>query len=255
MEKIFGDIDICVRDSENNELKLDKKYKFHVENLIKKSYENMEYVGETIEHIIREKLLIYNFGIKYTNFYAYLLREIMRNVIEHSESKEFYVCFYKNNLSKFGFRVVDNGIGIKKSLNRNPEYNVNDNKTALAFCIRPGITRSYKRDPYRDDVWQNSGFGLYMVSNIVNEIGGRFEISSENSRLIYKNSLREYKDEKKKIKGTDVLFILDTNNKFDTIQIIKEVSIRGNQSIKKYERFSKYATIKTASKASTLINK
>ena len=232
-------------------LSLDKQFKFHVEDLIKESYEHMEYVGETIERKVKEELQHYNFGIKYTNFYAYLIREVMRNVVEHSDAEEFILSFYYNELGEFGFYVIDEGIGIKKSLNRNPNYSVTDNKTALAFAIRPGITRSWKRDPLRDDVWQNSGFGLYMVSNIVNIMGGRFEISSGNSKIIFRSGLKEYQSIK--IKGTAVLVTFNTKIKIDTLKIINEVSKAGNEYVKSSFEFSNYAKIKTASKASTLI--
>lgn len=237
----------------DSKLKLEKEFLFPVEDLVQESYKCMEYAGETIERIIKEKLRYYEFEIKYRNFYAYLLREIMRNVVEHSFSENFSVYFYKNQFKEFGFKVVDNGIGIKKSLNSNPEYNVTDNKSALAFCIMPGITKSWKRDPYRDEVWQNSGFGLYMVSSIINMMGGRFEIASGDTRLIYKNGLREYKNNKEKVIGTEVICVFNTSIKFDTVGIVRKISIKGSECLKSSERFSKYAIIKTASKASTLI--
>lgn len=232
-------------------LNLDKQFKFHVEDLKQESYKNMEYVGETIERIAKEELKSYKFSIKYTNFCAYLMREIIRNVVEHSYSTEFVLFLYSNKYGDFGFEVIDQGIGIKKSLNSNPTYSVTDDKTALAFAIRPGITKSWKKDPLRDDMWQNSGFGLYMVSNIINDIGGRFEIDSGTSKIVIRNGLKEYQSSK--IKGTRVLVIFNTTTKFDTVGIVKLISIKGNEYLKSTKSFSEYATIKTASKASTLI--
>ncbi|MBY7025231.1 sensor histidine kinase [Clostridium botulinum] len=233
-------------------LNLDNHFKFHVENLKKDSYKNMEYVGETIEKMAKVLLENYNFNIKYRNFCAYLMREIMRNVVEHSEAENFNLSLYSNEFGDFGFEVIDNGIGIKKSLNSNPMYSVKDNKTALAFAVRPGITKSWKKDPLRDDVWQNSGFGLYMVSNIVNDIGGKFELESGNSKIVIKNGMKEYQNGK--IKGTKILVLFNVKEKIDTIGIVKAISIKGNEYLKSSESFSEYATIKTASKASTLIN-
>ena len=148
--------------------------------------------------------------------------------------------------------MIDVGIGIKKSLNTNPNYKVADDKTALAFAVRPGITRSWKRDPLRDDVWQNSGFGLYMVSNIMNNIKGRFEIISGNSGLEYMDGFLNFID--KKIKGTEVTLVFDKSKEFNTIKIINEISATGSKMLKNAgSSFSKYAEVDTASKASTLI--
>lgn len=232
-------------------LNLDKQIKFHVEDLINESYQNMEYVGETIERTSKVELERYNLGIKYKNFCAYLMREVIRNVVEHSGSKDFIVSLYSNELSDFGFEVIDEGIGIKKSLNTNPTYSVKDDKTALAFAVRPGITRSWKRDPSRPEVWQNSGFGLYMVSNIINDVRGKFELESGNSRIVVKNGMKEYQNGK--IKGTRVSVVFNVKEEIDTVGIVKLISIKGNDYLKSSESFSEYATIKTASKASTLI--
>lgn len=225
---------------------------YNVDSLLKESYENMEYVGETIEKKAKVILKKYEFNIKYRNFYAYIMREVMRNVVEHSKSKELILLIYYDEQNEFGFKVIDNGIGIKKSLNSNPNYKVVDDKTALAFAVRPGITRSWKRDPFRDDVWQNSGFGLYMVSNIMNNIKGRFEIISGNSGLEYRDGFLNIID--KKIKGTEVTVVFDKNKEFNTIKIINEISIEGSKMLKSAGSFfAKYAEVDTASKASTLI--
>lgn len=232
-------------------LNLDRYFKFHVENLKEESYKNMEYVGETIERIAKVELEKYNLSIKYKNFCAYLMREIMRNVVEHSEADNFILCLYYNEFGDFGFEVIDEGIGIKKSLNSNPMYSVKDDKTALAFAVRPGITKSWRRDPLRDEVWQNSGFGLYMVSNIVSDIGGKFEIESGNSKIVVKNGIKQYQNGK--AKGTKISVLFNLKGKIDTVGIVKLISIKGNEYLKSSQSFSEYATIKTASKASTLI--
>lgn len=237
-------------------LSLDEKIIFNVKNLEEESYSKLEYVGETIEKKSKEILEKYNFQIKYKNFYAYLMREIMRNVVEHSKAKEFSLYLYSNSEGEFGFRVIDSGIGLKKSLETNPNYLPKDNMTALAFAIRPGITRSFKKDPLRSDEWQNSGFGLYMVSNIVDSIQGRFELGTGSIKLVYKDGQAEYNPNifsKGKRGGTEVLCIFNTRIKMNTSDIIKTISQRGNEYIKSSERFSEYATIKTASKASVLI--
>lgn len=225
---------------------------YKIDDLVKESYENMEYVGETIEKKAKEILVKYNFNKKYSNFYAYIMREIMRNVVEHSEAKELILMIYSNDLNDFGFKVIDNGIGIRKSLNINPNYDIVDDTTAIAFAIRPGITRSWRRDPLRDDAWQNSGFGLYMVSNIMNYLKGIFEITSGNSSLEYKDGFLNYRNNK--IKGTEVTVVFDKSKDFNHFEITKKISRKGSEILKNAENtFAQYAEVETASKASTLI--
>lgn len=238
----------------NNETPLENKniIFYNSKDLITESYLYMEYVGETIERLVKSLLGGFEFSIKNKNFYSYLIREIMRNVIEHSQAEEIILLLYSNNIKEFGFKVIDFGIGIRRSLNSNPNYSVEDDKTALAFSLRPGITKSYKNDPYRDEIWQNSGFGLYMVSTIINEIGGRFEIASGNHKIIYKSGFKEYS--KSNTKGTEVTVVFNTTNKIDTARIINETSLKGSDYLKNSDRFSYYAEVKTASKASILLN-
>jgi len=234
-------------------LYIDKAIKFIVRDLINLSYENFEYVGETIEKISASLLTSYGFDRVKCNFYSYIMREIMRNVVEHSDADELILLIY-NSDNEFGIKVIDRGIGIKKSLNRNPNYKVSDDKTALAFAIRAGITGSWKRDPYRDEIWQNSGFGLYMVSNIINKIGGRFELTSGNCGIIFRDGFLEYVNHK--VKGTEVSIIFKKNIDIDTNKIVQETSRNGSDSLKKSRNtFAQYAEVETASKASTLLKK
>lgn len=57
-----------------------------------------------------------------------------------------------------------------------------DDRTAIKYALMPGISGTvWKGKPQRaDDVWENSGFGLYMNYRICTE-GGSFFIASGNS--------------------------------------------------------------------------
>lgn len=232
-------------------LDLDILCEFNVENLLQESYKEYEYVGETIERIAKELLLKYKFELVKRNFYAFIARELTRNVIEHSKAEYYYFAIYIGNENEIGFKVIDNGIGIKKSLNSNPSYNLKDHRTALSFAINPGITKSYKKDPNRDEVWQNSGFGLYMVKSI-SDIIGYFSIATGDSLLISKNAIKSYY--KYKIKGTEVTVVLNNKIRINTGELLRKISQKGNELAKSSPNFAKYAEIKTASKASTLLD-
>lgn len=230
--------------------------KFDVKSLINESNEKMEYVGETLERISKELLVELfsdmNISIKYRRFYAYIMREIMRNIPEHSEAERFTLMMYKNE-NEIGIYVVDNGITIKKSLDTNPKYNIYDDKSSIMFAIKPGITRSYKKDYLRDEVWQNSGFGLYMVSSLMKSLG-YFEISSGTGRLkIIKDKNGFEVQSANKVNGTKILLIIDTRIRINISEMIKDLSNKGSR-IAKESNFAGLCEIKTASQASTLID-
>lgn len=231
-------------------LNLVEIYKFDVDELKKESYEKMLYIGEIIEEKAKDILKKYNLDIKTRNFYAYILREIMRNIPEHSDSETLELVCYKNS-NELAFKIIDKGITIKESLNRNPRFDIVDDKSAVAFAIKPGVTRSYKRDPHRDDVWQNSGFGLYMVSSIMKKLG-YFELKSGSGKIVVmKDKANEFMSNSKII-GTDVLIVFDKRIGINITETLKELSTKGSE-LAKNSNFSTYADIKTASQASTLI--
>lgn len=225
-------------------------YKFDVEELKMEAYEKLVYIGEIIEEKAKDILKNFNLDIKTRNFYAYILREIMRNVPEHSNADLYYLECYKNK-NEFAFKIIDKGITIKESLNTNPRFDIYNDKSAVTFAIKPGVTRSYKRDPYRDDVWQNSGFGLYMVSSLMKEIG-YFELKSGSGRIVVSQNKDNDFMSIPKISGTEVLIIIDKRIAINIPQILRDLSSEGSK-LAKNSNFSSYADIKTASQASTLI--
>jgi len=93
----------------------------------------------------------------------YVISELVRNVLEHSSSKEgAIVCAqYYKSCNKIRIGVVDSGIGIKQSL-RN--YHPKDDMKALALALQPGITGTTKRIGGTE---QNAGAGLFFIKSLV----------------------------------------------------------------------------------------
>lgn len=224
--------------------------RFKIEELKTESYEKMEYIGQTIEEKV--KMIIKNLGyeIKVRNFYAYIVREIIRNVPEHSQSESFELICYRNK-NEFAFRVIDKGITIRNSLNTNPKFDIIDDKSSVLFAIKPGVTKSYKRDPNRDDVWQNSGFGLYMVSTLMEKMG-YFELRSGSGKVIIMKGKDIESKSVNRTLGTEVFVVIDNRVKIDISNTLKEISSKGSR-FAKTSNFASYADKKTASQASTLI--
>lgn len=113
---------------------------------------------------------------------VFLIREILRNIPEHSNAEEAWYSaqYWRNGMAEVA--IFDNGIGIRKSLKSNMNYNsqINSDEDAIKFAMRPGISKSFSRCKKNKPrgVWDNSGYGLYMVKEITTKFGGEFGLVS-----------------------------------------------------------------------------
>lgn len=178
---------------------------------------------------------------------SYCLREMIRNISEHSETDNAWVCGqYWPTKGKAEIAIVDEGIGLKSSLRNNRfhrEY-IFDDKEAIQFAIKPGISRAFSPTSKNksNDFWSNSGFGLYMTSTLCKELGGKFYLSSGNRCLsIDKNNAKFYDT---KYQGVAIGLELPTNF-VKSKDIISKISIEGENEAKKIRN-----TFKNASKPS-----
>ncbi len=116
-----------------------------------------------------------------TKVFQYSIREIIRNVLEHSGSEQCFMCAQKWTSGQSEIAIVDEGCGIHKSLSL--AYSVQQNE-ALQFAIKPGVTRT---DKFTDEenIHNNSGFGLYVLSELGSSFGW-FCVGSGTKKLTYK---------------------------------------------------------------------
>lgn len=151
------------------------------------------------------------------------MREVFRNIVEHSKSKRFGFCAqFIPTTNKVSFAVLDRGIGIKESLKDNPKLIINNDLEAIRESLKPGISgkvyAGQKRKPKGD--WANSGYGLYMTSNICKK-GGSFFITSGN-KGIYLTENDEKILEMNTI-GTALNLTINLNQKNNLNDILKEL--------------------------------
>jgi len=110
---------------------------------------------------------------------SYCLRELIRNVFEHAETAECLLSgqSYKDGRVLVG--VVDHGRGMLQSLRTRHE--VATDIDALKLSLKPGISRNII-DESDDNPWSNSGFGLYVLSELGRKTG-YFSITSGSAIL------------------------------------------------------------------------
>ncbi|RJE76483.1 hypothetical protein BGP78_12690 [Pseudoalteromonas sp. MSK9-3] len=123
-------------------------------------------------------------------FYLYTLRELVRNVFEHSEATDCYICGQRWSDGRVEISILDEGIGISKSLARS--FTVPDDEKALLKAIKPGVS-STSNVTSTDNIYDNSGFGLYVLSEIASSFG-MFTIASNTKSLSITNAEHEISD-------------------------------------------------------------
>lgn len=109
---------------------------------------------------------------------SYCLREVIRNVFEHAETDVCTVMAQRYTNGRAEITVLDSGIGVYGSLSKSHSFDNVDQ--ALHAAIKPGISRVTNDE--RKNRWSNSGFGLYVLS----ELGakwGEFVIASNRRYL------------------------------------------------------------------------
>lgn len=113
------------------------------------------------DKIIRELNAIVDIEISILQAFGYCFYELLDNALIYSE-KDCGIAIYRFDSSKEILQIViaDDGIGIHKSLLKNPEYHHIDEIDSLKSCIRDGVTDGH-----------GMGFGLYSTSRLIG-IGG-----------------------------------------------------------------------------------
>lgn len=113
---------------------------------------------------------------------SYSVREVMRNVFEHSEAQTLYYCAqYWPRSHKVEFAIVDFGIGIRRGLATNPNFRFATDKQAIEYSLLPSVSGKTHL-PRTSNNWFNSGYGLYMTNRLARN-GGNFVLASGSTGI------------------------------------------------------------------------
>ena len=110
----------------------------------------------------------------------------IRNTFEHGETDRSVLSAQKWHDGEIEIAIIDHGRGIRESLAEH--ITTGDDCEALNLAILPGVSRSI--DQSNDNEWGNSGFGLYVLSELGKRYGV-FYLVSGRSFLIAKDNLIE----------------------------------------------------------------
>jgi hypothetical protein len=120
---------------------------------------------------------------------SYSLRELMRNVFEHSEADSLYYCAqYWPKSSKVEVAVADFGIGIRRALSRNPNFRFDSDKEAIEYSLLPSVSGATHRER-SSGTWFNSGYGRYMTNRLARN-GGNFVLVSGKTAIHFSSKTK-----------------------------------------------------------------
>lgn len=218
--------------------------KLHQEEIEHSNYCELH---ETIENLASKlsKILSGN-NEEFHKLLTYLIREILRNIPEHSESNTAWICGQSWSNGDAEIAIIDNGIGVKSSLQKNSVHKkyIFSDKDALEWALQPGISKAFspKNGNKSDDVWSNSGFGLYTVSEICIKLGGSFTIAS-GEQFIEIDSNGDPKLGETSVIGTAIkinlnYLKLDSSYKKIISQVVKNGEIRAKQIKNNFKKAS-----------------
>lgn len=137
--------------------------------------------GVALTKFITEVTPLLHLEPKHAEPIRYIMSELIRNVLEHSLSKDGAIVsaqyYKKSNTVRIG--IADTGVGIWKSINQS--YTPKTDLEAIQLALTPGITGTTRREGGTE---QNAGAGLFFIKSIASINNDFFVIYS--GRAMYK---------------------------------------------------------------------
>jgi len=184
------------------------------EELQRDAAEKGSYVGDIIEEEseqLASMLCKQDQGAVHETL-AYSIREIMRNVVEHSEATQIGLCAqYWPSRHQVEVAILDRGVGLKSTMKRNPHLDVSNHKAAINYALMPAVSGTAFKGSKRKQKgpWANSGFGLYMTSRICRNGGTFFVASGDTGMLLTTKGGKKYFP--CAFSGTAIRMVIKTN--------------------------------------------
>ena len=161
----------------------------------------------------------------------YSIRELGRNIAEHSESPNLLYCaqFWPAK-DRIEVCMADCGVGLLETLKENVFLAIDTDADAIKAAILPGISgKPLSTSANYDDPWANSGFGLFMLSRLCAR-GGNFFMTSGGSGLLIREGSEHIVETG--CKGTAVRLVLNTKEVGSLSESLKQIADEGSDLAK-----------------------
>ncbi|WP_280769568.1 ATP-binding protein [Salipaludibacillus daqingensis] len=160
---------------------------------LRKKHENTETYFDDIASFLVEtnlKFTDYKENTLVKSLIEYSIREMVRNIFDHSETDEYnYSSQYYEKDKRVEIVISDNGVGLRETVPFDMEYkwfNEISDRDAILRAIIPGITAKSNHS-YASETHKNTGFGLNIVKRIATHTGGDLTIVSGTLAMSFHN--------------------------------------------------------------------
>lgn len=204
-------------------------------------------LGDLIEEISGRLARIVDRGnAELHKLLTYLIREIIRNTPEHAGTNVSWVCGqYWPSYSLAEIAIADEGKGIFNSICQNSAHRqyITNNELALKWALKAGISEAFRPSAKQgsNDAWVNSGFGLYMVSEICKYLKGSFCIISYGDYLLIDN--HGVNAGKTFYQGTAIRMRVPCKKISNAQEIISQIAHQGESEAKTIRHAFKHASL------------
>ncbi|MDG4982359.1 hypothetical protein OGZ39_11995 [Lactococcus lactis] len=149
-------------------------------------FRGQENIAESVSKKIAKVLSCDNTDIE--ELFFYIISELLRNIPEHSQSFDAWHCsqhWTHGNYIESEIALIDYGIGYRESLNFKESREIEDDVEAMKEALKPGVTSgitefSHLREN-EDESYLNSGYGLYVVTELCKKFDGSYVIISKSA--------------------------------------------------------------------------
>ncbi|GAB1342118.1 hypothetical protein MASR1M101_12450 [Gemmatimonas sp.] len=168
----------------------------------------------------------------------YCFREIVRNVFEHSEADDCTLMAQRYGQHQVEIAIADAGVGVHATLGTS--LGVADPAHSVRAALEPGITRVTGQQ--EGTPWDNTGFGLYVVSQL-GIAAGSFTITSSGVCI----AKSEYTDHLRvtSMHGTAIRLLVDVENAEYFANQLEQIVSRGEQLASSDVRSRRPASLST----------
>ncbi|MGN1396096.1 MAG: hypothetical protein ACI4WD_06195 [Lactococcus garvieae] len=164
-----------------------------MKTIMKDYFRGQENIAESISTKIARVLSCDNSDIE--EVFSYIISELLRNIPEHSHSFDAWHCSQQWEHSDYiesEIALIDYGIGYRESLNFKGNRGIEDDVEAIKAALKPGITSGITESSHlrenEDESYLNSGYGLYIVTELCKKFNGSYVIISKSAIVTQKET-------------------------------------------------------------------
>ena len=123
--------------------------------------------------------------------------------------------------------IVDYGCGLKSSLSK--QHEVTDDKSAIIKSMKPGVSGNIP-SPGSEATWENSGFGLFVLSELGKKCGYFSLMSGKKMVRLYSNQQPIFLDSNHS--GTAVNIIFHKPHGHNLVELCDKIIAYGEKTAK-----------------------